>query len=141
MGVNHGANFRPHAVDRQMHVDFTGRPARPAQPFTLEINDYHLFRMHHPFADSGRRNHHAITVHADRKIPVGGSDKTLSMKHTSKLHQVLAQLELVAHWLADKGQSYKWEHSGSFKYFSNVAHGLPHLPALLLVTLPAFLAR
>ena len=60
MGVHNGLNVGPHAVDEQVHADFTGDIAASGNALAVEVDDDHVGGAHGAFADAGWRNQHAV---------------------------------------------------------------------------------
>jgi hypothetical protein len=62
----------------------------------MKIDHNHVFRAHHAFAETGGRNQYAVLIQPDRKVSVGGGNKTHAVEHLAKAGKLLSQFALRA---------------------------------------------
>ena len=71
----------------------------------MKINDDHIFRPHHPLAEAGGRDQHAVLVQPDRKVSVRGGHKTHAVEQFAEAGKLPAQVTFPAGCFTGKSKS------------------------------------
>jgi len=92
MRVDDGVHVRSLTINGEVHLDLARDGARAREPLTVQVDDDHLFGLHHALAHAARRGQHATFVQADREVAVASRDETLLVNALAELDQVTSQM-------------------------------------------------
>ena len=81
MGVDHGVDVGPHAVDGQVHGDFAADVAEAGQAAAVHVHHHQVFGGHHALADAGGGDEDGAIVEARGDVAVGGGDEAALVQH------------------------------------------------------------
>jgi hypothetical protein len=80
-----------------MHADLTRNPALTGEALSSHVHNHHVGSAHSALADTGGRDQQVFVVQANRKVPVGGSNKAIFVQHTAILHNFKSIFAVAGH--------------------------------------------
>ena len=82
--MHNRAHVGTHAINQQMHANFTGHVPVAGYSIPLQVDDNHVRRLHRSLAETCRRHQNSVVFEPHRKIPVHSRHEAPFVQHPAK---------------------------------------------------------